>query len=148
MAVGGSAEALDRCRPVFAAFGDSVVHLGPVGSGQLAKLVNNTMLVANLTVADDALSLGQSLGIEPGALAQVLGRGTGRSYGLELATGVRSSAAMRTQALPFLEKDVRLLVTEAAPSECEASAVLFAAAASEAVRRLGEPPESWPSRDS
>jgi 3-hydroxyisobutyrate dehydrogenase len=39
--VGGSAEALDAARPVFSVLGRDVVHLGPVGSGALMKLINN-----------------------------------------------------------------------------------------------------------
>jgi len=41
--VGGDPGAIERCRPVFETFGDPVVHLGPLGAGQVTKLLNNTL---------------------------------------------------------------------------------------------------------
>ena len=143
VAVGGDEVAADRCRPVFASFSEEVVHLGPVGSAQFAKLVNNALLAANLSLADDALTLGALLGIRPEALAQVLRRGTGRSYGLDVALGARRSADTRRAALPFLEKDVHSLTTGDAAAACTESASLLAGAATEAVRRLSDPPGGW-----
>ncbi len=143
VAVGGDEEAADRCRPVFATFSDEVVHLGRVGSAPFAKLVNNALLAANLSLADDALTLGAVLGIRPEALAQVLRRGTGRSFALDVAVDARGSAQTRRAALPFLEKDVESLTTGDAAPECAESASLLAEAASEAVRRLATPPPGW-----
>jgi len=60
--VGADDEAVVRCRPVFETFGDPVVHVGPVGTGQLAKLVNNVVLTANLGLVATALDVGGSLG--------------------------------------------------------------------------------------
>ena len=143
VAVGGDEEAADRCRPVFATFSDEVVHLGRVGSAQFAKLVNNALLAANLSLADDALTLGAVLGIRPEALARVLRRGSGRSYALDVAVDVRGSAETRRAALPFLEKDVESLTTGDAAPECAESASLLVEAAAEAVRRLATPPPGW-----
>ncbi len=143
VAVAGDERAAERCLPVFATFGDEVVHLGPVGSAQFAKLVNNSLLAANLSMADDALTLGAMLGIPPEALARVLQRGTGRSYGLDVALGARGTAETRRAALPFLEKDVQSLTTGDAGSECAVAAPLLAEAATEAVRRLSNPPSGW-----
>jgi 3-hydroxyisobutyrate dehydrogenase-like beta-hydroxyacid dehydrogenase len=42
--VGGEQRWLDRARPVLAAFSAQVLHLGPVGTGQIAKTVNNMLL--------------------------------------------------------------------------------------------------------
>jgi len=143
VAVAGDERAVDRCRVVFATFGDEIVYLGPVGSAQFAKLVNNSLLAANLSLADDALTLGAMLGVRPDALAQVLRRGTGRSYALDVALGARGSAETRRAALPFLEKDVQSLTTGDAGSECAVAASLLADAATEAVRRVTNPPSGW-----
>ena len=143
VAVGGDEGAVERCRRLFAAFSEEVVHLGPVGSAQFAKLVNNALLAANLSLADDALTIGAVLGIRPEALAQVLRRGTGRSYALDVALGARGSTETRRAALPFLAKDVESLTTGDAAEECAESAPLLATAATEAVRRLADPPAGW-----
>jgi 3-hydroxyisobutyrate dehydrogenase-like beta-hydroxyacid dehydrogenase len=142
VAVGGDEETVARCRPVFATFGDPVIHLGEVGTGQFAKLLNNALLAANLALADDALTLAQALGVRPDAMAQVLRNGSGRSYALDVAVAVRASAETRRAARAPLEKDVRCLTSDAAPREC-AAAALFVDAAKEAVRRLANPPTGW-----
>jgi 3-hydroxyisobutyrate dehydrogenase len=139
VAVGGDDAAVQRCRPVFAAFGAQVIHLGPVGAGQFAKLINNALLAANLAVADDAIMLAKSLGMEPSALAEVVRNGSGRSFGFEVALLTRSSADARRQTATALRKDVRCLTVDAAPGECT-DAALFTRAARQGVERLNLPP--------
>lgn len=141
VAIGGDEQAAERCRPVFESFGDPVVYAGPVGSAQSAKLINNALLAANLAVADDALALGASLGIGGEAIAQLLRSGSGRSYGLDVAMGVRSSPDTREAARPALAKDIDSLTADVRPEGDETRLLLHAA--SEAVRRLGDPPRGW-----
>lgn len=142
VAVGGDEDAVVRCRPVFESFGDPVVYVGPVGAAQAVKLINNALLAANLAVADDALTLGASLGVRSEAIAQLLRSGSGRSFGLDVAMGVRSSRETREAARPALEKDVDALAASAS-SQGDASAALLLRAAGEAVARLANPPQGW-----
>jgi 3-hydroxyisobutyrate dehydrogenase len=137
VAVGGDDATVQRCRPVFELFGDPVVHLGPVGAGLFAKLVSNALLAANLAVADDALALGEALGIRPDALVEVLRRGSGRSFAVEVAMRARLSPETREQIRRPLEKDVAAL-TSAAPAACDEAPALTAAAA-KAIARLAGP---------
>ena len=138
LAVGGDQAAVERSRPVFASFGDPVIHVGPVGAGQFAKLINNALLAANLALGDDALTLAQALGLEPSALAEVIRHGSGRSFGLDVALMARASADIRERTAAPLRKDVACLTTEAAPREC-ADAALFTHAARQGVERLNIP---------
>lgn len=135
LGVGGDADALERCRPVFATFAGSLLHLGPVGSAQSAKLVNNALLAANLALADDALSLGEALGMAPGVLAEFLRRGSGRSYALDVALTSRQSAEIRRMALAPLEKDVQCLLSEA-PRAVAQAAPLLKSVSAEGLERL------------
>jgi 3-hydroxyisobutyrate dehydrogenase len=116
-----------------------VIHVGPVGSGQYAKLINNCLLAANLAVADDALSLADTLGLEPSALAEVVRHGSGRSFGLDIALAARVSEDIRSRTAVPLRKDLGCLTVEAAPQEC-ARAALFTHAARQGVERLSLPP--------
>ena len=141
LAVGGDEDALARCRPVFDAFAGEVVRLGDVGAGQVAKLLNNTLFAANLAVADDALTLGEALGVDVGALGQFLETGSGRSYGLGIAQTCRASEITRRAALPALQKDVDRLAAEAAGHGIEGTPLRGAAV--EALRRLRDPPPGW-----
>ena len=137
MAIGGDDAALARCQPVFESSAGTVVRLGDVGAGQVGKLLNNALLAANLAVADDALTLGEALGLDAAVLAQLLRKGSGRSYALEVALASRASATTRRAALPALEKDVRNLAAElAAAGRAE---TLLREVAAEAIRRLREP---------
>src|SRR5262249_51457752 len=81
--VGGDPATVERCRPVFSAYADRVVHLGDLGSGQLTKLLNNALFTANLGTAAGALALGRSLGVDPRRLAEVISGGSGASFALD-----------------------------------------------------------------
>jgi 3-hydroxyisobutyrate dehydrogenase-like beta-hydroxyacid dehydrogenase len=142
VAVGGDEEAADRCRPVFASYGDPVIHVGPVGAAQAVKLINNALLAANLALADDALTVGDAFGIGDDALAQMLRSGSGRSYALDVAMGARASGEMRDAAVPPLEKDLRALATNMSLQEVVGGRLLLSAAA-EALRRMADPPAGW-----
>jgi 3-hydroxyisobutyrate dehydrogenase-like beta-hydroxyacid dehydrogenase len=74
---GGDAEIVDACRELFAAFATDVCHLGPLGSGQIAKTVNNILLWACLCADVEALRLGRALGLEPARLRPALAIGSG-----------------------------------------------------------------------
>lgn len=139
VAVGGEEAAVERCRGVFASFGAQVIHLGRVGAGQLAKLINNALLAANLAVADDAIALAERLGMEPAALADVIRNGSGRSFGFDVALMVRASDEARAQTAAALRKDVGRLTVDAAPKECS-DATLFTHAARQGAERLNLPP--------
>jgi 3-hydroxyisobutyrate dehydrogenase len=139
VAVGGDSGALDRCRPVFAAFAHSVVHLGDVGTGQLAKLLNNAVLTANLAVVDDALTVGARFGLDESALATVLRGGSGSSFALDVAVSARASAATRAAAVPALQKDLATLAGEL--DDGDSSGWILRNAAAAALRRLGAAPD-------
>lgn len=145
MGVGGDAEALERCRTVWASFAGPVIHLGPVGAAQCAKLVNNVLLTANLALADDGLSLGQALGIAPEVLAEFVRRGSGRSYALDVALKSRRSPEVRAQALAPLAKDVAALLAEA-PEAAGSAAPLLRAASATGLDRLAQSASGPPSR--
>jgi len=110
---GGDPAAAERCRPLFETFGSLVLHMGPVGTAQRAKLVNNVLLTANIGLAADAIGLGQALDIDPDMLARALQHGTGRSYGLGLLVRTREDGAMAAAGWGLLRKDVDLLVDAA-----------------------------------
>lgn len=78
--IGGEADVIDRCRPVLAALGSEVHHLGPLGAGHIVKLVNNVMSMCNVAVAAEAMVLGVRAGMDPQRLFEVLSTSGGRSH--------------------------------------------------------------------
>jgi 3-hydroxyisobutyrate dehydrogenase-like beta-hydroxyacid dehydrogenase len=112
--VGGEDELVERARPVFATYGDPVVHLGPLGAGQVTKLLNNTLFTAHLAVASSVLKLGRDLDVDSARLAQVLGHGSAQSFALaRVADGGGTLDRIAGHAGPLLAKDVRLTVAVA-----------------------------------
>ena len=63
--VGGDSDVVERCRPVFESYANPIVHLGGLGSGQVAKLLNNLLFTANLATAKTTLDLGEALSPAP-----------------------------------------------------------------------------------
>jgi 3-hydroxyisobutyrate dehydrogenase-like beta-hydroxyacid dehydrogenase len=69
--VGGEAEVLERCRPVFATSGSKIIHAGPVGSGIALKLCNNVMTYAAFSAMREAYGLARAGGLDPALLIEV-----------------------------------------------------------------------------
>ena len=112
---GGEEEAVEFCRPVFGNYGDPIVHLGPVGAGQVTKLLNNAAFTAHLGVAVSLLALGQSLGVDQRRLADVISHGSGNSFALErVASAGGTLARIGAHAGHLLRKDVQLIADVAA----------------------------------
>ena len=126
--VGGDAEVVARIRPVFSTYGDPIIHLGPVGSGQLTKLLNNLLFTANLATARTALALGEALGVAPENLAEVITAGSGNSYALgSIARFGGSLDVLKQVASGLLRKDVSLVADIAEKAGVAPGAVLDAA---------------------
>jgi 3-hydroxyisobutyrate dehydrogenase-like beta-hydroxyacid dehydrogenase len=136
--LGGHAEVAERCRPVFETHGNPVVHLGPVGAGQRAKLINNLLLTANMGVAESAFALARDLQVDPTQLAVVLAHGSGNSFGVQMVREPEFTLrAAGAHAGPLLQKDARLLVDLAEAAGAKAGTVLDAADA--ALLSMGHP---------
>jgi 3-hydroxyisobutyrate dehydrogenase-like beta-hydroxyacid dehydrogenase len=80
--VGGTEAAFARARPVLAAFGRQVLHLGACGNGQIAKTINNMLLWACMSANFEALGLAKSLGADIPRLVAALGHGSGANWSL------------------------------------------------------------------
>jgi 3-hydroxyisobutyrate dehydrogenase len=108
--VGGEDEHLARCRPVFDTFADPVVHLGPLGSGQMAKLVNNLVFTAQVSLALETFVFADELGMDRGALAQVLANGSGGSRAAAILAGSGFDLSGMRRSVGNLQKDVRIVL--------------------------------------
>jgi 3-hydroxyisobutyrate dehydrogenase-like beta-hydroxyacid dehydrogenase len=103
---GGTAGAVDRIRPVLASYGDPVLHVGPLGSGQRVKLVNNALFAAQIGLVADAVRLGGQLGVDEAVLLGALPHGSAASRALAGAAGRGSVATFTEMVREFLSKDV------------------------------------------
>ncbi|MFP4431467.1 MAG: NAD(P)-dependent oxidoreductase [Spirochaetaceae bacterium] len=83
--VGGSEEVLERYLPVLQAMGTTIVRVGDVGSGGVAKLVNNMIVGSAFTVAAEGFALAKKAGLDPKLLYQAIKNGWAGSPVLDVA---------------------------------------------------------------
>lgn len=81
--VGGDAEVFERFRPAFEAIGTNVFHVGAIGNGNVAKLVNNQLAFIGMMGTIEALVLGAKAGIDPVVLRDIVKAGSGNSFAFD-----------------------------------------------------------------
>jgi 3-hydroxyisobutyrate dehydrogenase len=122
---GGAAEDVERARALFEAMGETIVHAGELGQGQMVKLVNNSLAAANAVALGQALIAGAATGADLDALVAVMGAGSAGSAMLDLKAGpMRSHDYSTLFKTEHMLKDVRLCL-----EETDAAGVPFPAAA-------------------
>jgi 3-hydroxyisobutyrate dehydrogenase-like beta-hydroxyacid dehydrogenase len=111
---GGADDDFERARPLFEAMGTLMVYVGPLGQGQIVKVINNTVAAINTAVAGEALLLARRAGVDLDALVTVLSNGSGGSAMLDLkAQPMRRHDYTTLFKLEHLVKDLRLCLQEA-----------------------------------
>ncbi|GAB2658886.1 NAD(P)-dependent oxidoreductase [Nocardia goodfellowii] len=125
--VGGNEAVLRRCRRVFDSYARLVVHLGDVGAGQVTKIINNLLFTANLATAVSTLRLGESLGLEPNRLGELISQGTANSFALGRVAASGGLDSIAQHAAGLLRKDVGLAADLAARAGAEQGVVFEAA---------------------
>jgi 3-hydroxyisobutyrate dehydrogenase len=78
--VGGEAADLEEMRPVLKTMGENIFHTGPLGSGNVTKLVNNIVGVTNLFLSVEAMLVGKKYGMDPTKLAAIMETSSGRNF--------------------------------------------------------------------
>jgi 3-hydroxyisobutyrate dehydrogenase-like beta-hydroxyacid dehydrogenase len=106
--VSGDPAAVEACRPVLAAYGEPILHLGALGNGMRVKLVNNTLLAANVALAREVGRLAERLGIPPATAAEAITHCSGGTRVLAMAVAAGSPAALQSGIAPIIAKDVAL----------------------------------------
>lgn len=78
--VGGTEEAVESCRPVFATSGSQIIHLGGVGAGTVAKIVNQILVCVNMLAVSEGMSVAEKKGLNLKLLHEVIHHSAGQSY--------------------------------------------------------------------
>lgn len=80
--VGAAAAVFDRLKPVFATMGTDITHCGPVGSGQIVKLMNNMVLFETVMALAEAISIAEASGVDGRLLFETMTKGSSDSFAL------------------------------------------------------------------
>jgi 3-hydroxyisobutyrate dehydrogenase len=76
---GASPEDFEKARPLFVILGERIVHVGPVGHGQMAKLLTNTMGAVNAAALAECVHTARAAGIDRDAFLEVASGSAGAS---------------------------------------------------------------------
>jgi 3-hydroxyisobutyrate dehydrogenase len=80
--VGGEANVLERVRSVLDVLGTTITHVGPIGSGQVTKAVNQVIIAGTYAAIAEGLALGLAAGIDIEAAHAAVSGGAAGSWGL------------------------------------------------------------------
>jgi len=80
--VGGSAAAFGRARPILEQMGKTIVHAGPAGNGQAAKICNNMILGVSMIAVSEAFLLAEKLGLDAQTLFDISSKSSGQCWSL------------------------------------------------------------------
>jgi len=89
--VGGEPAAVDRARPILEALGKTITHLGPSGSGQAAKAVNQVILAGTYLGVAEGIVLALKSGLDVEQVVAALGGGAAQSWVLANRSGRMSA---------------------------------------------------------
>jgi 3-hydroxyisobutyrate dehydrogenase-like beta-hydroxyacid dehydrogenase len=78
--VGGSAQALEKCRPLFETSGRKIQHVGKLGDGVRAKLAHQIIITVNMMAAYEGMKVGVESGLDPKILEKVIHDGLAQSW--------------------------------------------------------------------
>lgn len=118
--VGGEEDAFRRALPMMKTYGRSIARLGPIGSGQKMKVLNNVLGFCNLRLAHLAIETGERMGLEKEAVMAMLRASSGQSFTLEvLIDRLLPEPAYARHAVTMTRKDTEIfqMVRESAGIE-------------------------------
>lgn len=144
--VGGSAENFERIRPLLEHMATDVTHCGPIGAGQVVKLLNNMILAQNVNAVAEAHAIVSNLGLDAGLVFDTLSKGSGDSFGLRNHGRAILADEYPLQAFPvsYMLKDLQYALGLAADAGVEAKGGQLVRERLEAALEAGWVDEYWP----
>jgi 3-hydroxyisobutyrate dehydrogenase-like beta-hydroxyacid dehydrogenase len=115
--VGGDPAALERVRPLLGAYAANVTWMGPAGSGQLTKLVNQVCLAGLIQSLAEGLAFGERAGLDLHRVVEVISKGAAQSWQMDQRAATMIEGRFDFGfAVDWMRKDLALALDEAAAS--------------------------------
>jgi 3-hydroxyisobutyrate dehydrogenase len=111
---GGEAEALARAEPALTAYSKAIKHMGPAGSGQLTKMVNQIAIAGVVQGLAEAVHFAQVAGLDTDAVFEAVSKGAAQSW--QMDNRWKTAAQGRFDfgfAVDWMRKDLGLVLDEA-----------------------------------
>ncbi|GGE01565.1 oxidoreductase [Polymorphobacter glacialis] len=111
---GGSAEAFAAAEPVMQAYAKRIGHMGPAGSGQLTKMVNQLCIAGVLQGLAEGLAFGKAAGLDLGQVVDVISKGAAQSWQMDNRAPTMAKGEFDFGfAVDWMRKDLGLALDEA-----------------------------------
>jgi 3-hydroxyisobutyrate dehydrogenase len=117
---GGSAQAMERARPVMAAYGARMVHVGEAGSGQATKAVNQICIAGTLAGLSEAVRFAQAACLDMARVLEAVSGGAAQSWQMENRWATMAKGEFDFGfAIDWMRKDLAIALAEARAKELE-----------------------------
>jgi len=83
--VGGDARDVEEARPALTAMGANIIHVGPVGAGEVAKICNNLIAGVAAVAVSEAFRIAEAFGVDHKILTDVISKSSGNTWVMEAA---------------------------------------------------------------
>lgn len=111
---GGEKEVFDRVAPVMSSYGRAVTLMGPVGSGQLTKMVNQISVAGVVQGLSEALNFATKVGLDEKLVLDVISKGAAQSWQMEnRGTTMVDDEFEFGFAVEWMRKDLGICLSEA-----------------------------------
>jgi 3-hydroxyisobutyrate dehydrogenase len=119
--IGGDPRDLEAARPALSAMGRTLIHVGPVGAGEVAKLCNNLIAGVAMVAVSEAFRIAEGFGVDARVLTEVISKSSGATWVMEHGhpvPGIVPTAASSHDYAPgfmtdLMAKDLGLAVNAA-----------------------------------
>ena len=119
--VGGDARDVEEARPALAAMGANIIHVGPVGAGEVAKLCNNLIAGVSAVAVSEAFRIAEAFGVDHKVLTDVISKSSGNTWVMQAAHPVPGMVAQAASSRDYepgfmtdlMAKDLGLAVNAA-----------------------------------
>jgi 3-hydroxyisobutyrate dehydrogenase len=118
--VGGDSAAFERARPVISHYARAVTLMGPVGSGQKTKMVNQICVAGVVQGLAEGLAFALRAGLDAKRVVEVISKGAATSWQMENRGGTMVDGRFDFGfAVDLMRKDLRIAIEEARANRAE-----------------------------
>lgn len=145
--VGATPAVFARLQPVLGLMGSDVTHCGPVGCGQLVKLMNNMVLAQNVVALAEAITISRRAGMDDALFFETLSKGSGDSFALRnhgMKAVLPGEFPENAFSARYMLKDLGYALSLAAETGVDAAGAKHAAALLEQLIEQGSGERYWP----
>lgn len=145
--VGGDDETFASIQPLLTCCGSDITHCGPVGSGQVVKLLNNMVVIETVTAFSEAAAIAERAGVSRELLFDAFSKGSADSFALR-NHGMKSVLPQvfpeRAFSTAYARKDMNYALALAADTGIEAGGARHADTLLERAIEAGDGDLYWP----